>query len=172
MPVIWPALAEWCRTPVDDVAPEDDERSFLLSVAPARAEPNASVFAGEPPSAIAGVELVCLEFERTFKRITETGDRERLDGGAAVVLWYEWGPAWDDLRGRSDWNGLGPSTPEIDEFADGRRVESLIEFIETASGVLELAAHEPARALVLVGDDPPDLVVLGHADRAGGPGSP
>ncbi len=161
--MIWPILAAWWRTSVDGVAAEQDERTFLLSVAPARAEPNATVFAGAPPSAIAGGELVCLEFERSFHRMTGPAGRVGLDGGASLVLWYDWGSAWEDLRRRSDWNGLGVSTPEIDAFADGRRVESLIDFIETRSGVLELAAEEPARALVLVGDDPPDLVVLGDA---------
>jgi hypothetical protein len=162
LPVIWPVLATWWRTPVDDVAAEEDERTFLLSVAPARVETNATVFAGAPPSAIAGMELVCVEFERRF-HLTRADGRVGLDGGASLVLWYDWGPAWEDLRARSDWNGLGVSTPEIDAFADGCRVESLIDFVETRSGVVELTAQQPARALVLVGDDPPDWVVLGDA---------
>jgi hypothetical protein len=42
---IWPVVAAWWRTSVDDVAPDQDERSFLLSVAPARIEAIAAEFA-------------------------------------------------------------------------------------------------------------------------------
>src|SRR5579884_720602 len=69
---IWPALAAWWSTPVTDLAEsEDEEFAFLLSLAPARYEERATIFAGRPPAAIAGRELVCLDFERRF--------HERLD---------------------------------------------------------------------------------------------
>lgn len=65
LPVIWPVVASWWRVPVSDVAPEDDERAFYLSLAPAAADrTTTTVFASAPPSVIAGIDLVELVFER------------------------------------------------------------------------------------------------------------
>jgi hypothetical protein len=136
---VWPAVADWWRTPLADAAPEDDRLVCLLSQAPARAEAGAGAFAGSPPPEIAGRDLMCLEFGREF------------GGDAGVTLWYEAGPAWEPLTRTSWWIAEGPSTPHLDAFGDGQDPARLIAWLE-ASGVLQVASSLPALAVVVVGD--------------------
>lgn len=136
LPTIWPAVAEWWRTPVADVAPEDDLRECLLSLAPSAASAGETIFAGSPPALIAGQDLVCLEFGRQF-----------ADGGAGLTLRYAADPAWDRLHGSPGWIDMGPSTPSFDASADGRELAQLIPFLE-ASGIFEVAMVRPPLALV------------------------
>lgn len=158
--VIWPVVASWWRAPVSDVAPEDDERAFYLSVAPAAVDQmTTTVFASTPPSAIAGIDLVVIEFERGFSRRLNALASESVEGGAAVSLWYAAGPEWERLRADPDWIDLGISTPHFDSCADGRQVDWLIADLQQ-SAVFEIASRQRALALVFVGYESEDLVFL------------
>jgi hypothetical protein len=160
LPVIWPVVASWWRVPVSDVAPEDDERAFYLSLAPAAADrTTTTVFAGEPPSAIAGIDLVEINFERQFSQRVDAITTEGLDGGAAVSLWYAAVPEWERLRDDPAWIDMGISTPHFDSSADGRHVERLIADLQR-SAVFEIASRKRALALVFTDSESEDIVLL------------
>jgi hypothetical protein len=145
---VWPVLKAWWSTPVTDLAAsEEEDFMFLLSLAPARYDPRETIFAGQPPPAIAGRELVCLDFVRQFKERLDPIRSMGISGGAAVTLWYGYDRAWRELRERSDWIEMGASTPQLDAFARGDPAP-LIQYVEADSGVLEAAARQRALALV------------------------
>jgi hypothetical protein len=162
LPAIWKALAAWLHGPVGDVEPPDDRRFFYLSFAPAGVDPTGHTFAGEPPTAIAGRDLICIEFGREFVR--RTGPHStRLLGSAGLALWYEAGPAWDPLRETPEWIELGVSTCHYDWSADGRRPTSLTSKLER-SPVFDIASSERARVMTLWFRDEnangPDVVIV------------
>jgi hypothetical protein len=118
LPAIWGALTSWWVEPVADVAPSDDRRFFYLSQAPAGVDSfHDTVFAGQPPSAIAALNLICLEFSRDFVRRSSPRHLTGL-GGAGITLWYQSAPIWDSLRATPEWIDLGISTPSYDWSAD------------------------------------------------------
>jgi hypothetical protein len=164
LPDVWPTLAAWWSTPVTDLAEsQEEEFAFLLSLAPASYEEGATIFAGRPPAAIVGRELVRLDFEREFKERVDDVRRVGISGGAGVSFWYGYGDAWKRLRERSDWIEMGISTPHIDACSDGRNLSTLVRFVEETSGVLDAAAEDGALALVMVdGDGDERLLVVGH----------
>ena len=102
LPAIWPAIASWWRAPAGDVADEDDRRTFYMALRPA-AVPSGSSFAGDPPSAIAGVDLVCLEFVRQLVTRMDATAMVGTGDSAAVTLWYRAHPSWERLRRSSSW---------------------------------------------------------------------
>ena len=165
---VWPVVADWWRTPATDVAPEDDLRECLLSLAPAVRDPNATVFAGPPPREIAGQELMSLEFSRQFAESTGPNATVGLDGGAGLSLWYRAGGAWERLRHGPDWIDMGPSTPNFDASGDGRELERLITAVET-SAMFEVALAQPTLPLVFADDAADDLVIPpgSRAERSG-----
>jgi hypothetical protein len=70
LPVIWPVVASWWRAPVSDVPPEDDERAFYLSLAPAAADPRlTTVFAGTAPMGISTPHLDSFADGRQIDRL-------------------------------------------------------------------------------------------------------
>jgi hypothetical protein len=151
LPDVWPTLAGWWSTPVTDLAgAQEEELAFLLSLSPASHGERATIFAGRPPAAIAGRELVRLDFEREFKERLDDVGRIGISGGAGVSFWYGYDPAWQRLRERSDWIEMGVGTPQIDAFSDGRDPGKLIRYVEETSGVLHAAAERRALALVVV----------------------
>jgi hypothetical protein len=159
LPVIWPVVASWWRTPVSDVAPEDDERAFYLSLAPAAVDrTTTTVFAGEPPSVIAGIALVSIEFVRQFSERLDAITTHGLDGDAAVSLWYAAVPEWERLRDDPHWIDMGISTPHFDSSADGRHIEWLIADLQQ-SAVFEIASRMRALALVFASDESEDIVI-------------
>jgi hypothetical protein len=104
----------------------DDRRFFSLSHAPAAVDPTReTVFAGEPPTAIAG-----------------------RDGSVALTLWYAAGPAWEPLRETADWIELGVSTCNYDWSADGRDPTWLTSKLER-SPVFRIASSERALAMTV-----------------------
>jgi hypothetical protein len=160
---IWDALCSWWVEPLAEVAPSDDRRCFYLSQAPAGVDPKETVFAGAPPSAIASLDLVCLEFSRDFVQRTGPHSATGL-GGAGVTLWYRFTPIWDSLRATPEWIDLGISTPSYDWSTAGRDAAWLIEQIERAP-VFAIASAEPALALTMGysnerADGPDDVVVV------------
>jgi hypothetical protein len=162
LPILWPAIARWWSTPIEDLGPnEEDNLAFLLSLSPARRDEHDTVFAGAPPRTLAGRELVCLEFERSFSvRLGPTRSRV-IGGGGGLAFWYEYGPSWRSLRERASWIELGYSTPQLDASSFGSDAESLIRYVEQESGVLS-AATERALAFEFGGrDDDEELVVVG-----------
>ena len=158
LPTVWPVVADWWRTPVTDVAPENDLRECLLSLAPAVHDPNATIFAGSPAREVAGQELMSLEFSRAFVRRTGPNATVGLDGGAGLSVWYQAGPARERLRHSPEWIDMGPSTPNFDASGDGRATERLITALET-SAMFEVALALPTLALVFVDDGADDLVI-------------
>jgi hypothetical protein len=151
---VWPTLAAWWSTPVTDLTgSQEEDFAFLLSLAPAIYDDRAVIFAGRPPAAIAGRELVRLDFEREFHERVDGIVRVGISGGAGVSFWYDYDAAWERLRERSDWIEMGISTPQIDAFTDGRDPGTLIRYVEDASGVLGAAAEHRALALVIVDSD-------------------
>jgi hypothetical protein len=114
LPAVWDALAAWLHDPVADVEPANDRRFFYLSSAPAAIDRRReTVFAGEPPPAIAGLDLICIEFGREFVRRTGPNSARAL-GSTAVTLWYEARPPWEPLRATPEWIELGVSTCHYD----------------------------------------------------------
>jgi hypothetical protein len=160
LPAIWPAIASWWRAPAGDVADEDDRRTFYMALRPA-AVPSGSSFAGDPPTAIAGVDLVCLEFVRQLVTRMDATAMVGTGDSAAVTLWYRADPSWERLRRSSSWIELGPSTPSLDWVACGRNVEWLIFAIEQ-SAVFDVASGQRALALEIAGDGAENLVVLAN----------
>jgi hypothetical protein len=160
---VWPTLAAWWSTPVTDLAgSQEEEFACLLSLAPERYSDGATVFAGRPPAAIAGRELVRLDFEREFHERVDDVRRVGISGGAGVSLWYGYDVAWQRLRERSDWIEMGAGTPQIDEFSDGRDPGKLTRYVEEESGLLDAAAEHRALALSVVdGQGDEQLFVLG-----------
>jgi hypothetical protein len=149
LPELWPTVAAWWSTPVTDLDSSHEEYlAFLLSLAPADDDEGGTVFAGRPPAVIAGRELVCLEFHRSFSVRVDDVRRIGITGGASVSFWYGYDAAWQRLRERSDWIEMGAGTPQLDAFSDGRDPDKLIRYVEEKSGVLETAAGEQALALV------------------------
>ena len=171
LPAIWDALAAWLHDPVADVEPANDRRFFYLSHAPAGIDPiREAVFAGEPPRAIAGVGLICIEFGREF--VCRTGPNARRGlGRAALTLWYEAGPAWEPLRETPEWIELGVSTCNYDWSADGRNPTWLTSELER-SPVFEIASSERALAITVGFSDEhargPDDVVIVASRRPSG----
>jgi hypothetical protein len=160
---IWPVVAAWWRTPVDDVAAENDRHECLLSRAPAAHDPHANVFAGTPPEEVTGQDLMCLEFGRQFVRRTSPIATVGLDGGAGLSLWYANNQDWDVLRQSPGWIEMGDSTPNVDALGDGSDPERLIAWLE-ASALFEVALSQPTLALVFVDDGPDDLVIAASDD--------
>lgn len=169
--VFWDALAAWLHDPVAEVEPTDDRRFFYLSSAPAAVDPTIdTVFAGEPPTTLAGRDLICLEFGREFSRRTGPHSRRRL-GGAGLTLWYDAGLAWDPLRETPEWIELGVSTCNYDWSADGRRPTSLTSKI-ARSPVFNIASSERARAMIMWSNDanangPEDVVIVASRPTSG-----
>jgi len=162
LPLVWPILSAWWRIPVVGVAPEDDEFEFLLSIAPAGAIRGKGLFADEPPPAIAGVDLVQIDFGREFVHRTGPGSSIGLPGGVAVTLWYAVGPAWAKVPEQTDeWIDLGLSTPHIDDHSHGGRLSGYMERLER-SAAFQTAWRERARALRLAFDDRDDVLVVGR----------
>jgi hypothetical protein len=144
---------------------ENDVRGWgvYMSSAPAVLERAGSSFAGEPPSAITGADLVCIELGRRFDRRVSATDTVGLRG-AWVTLWYGAGPAWEPMRERPDWIDSGVSTPNFDWAADGRDPASLTTALER-SPIFEIASRERVLALTIAwrdgnADGPDELVVL------------
>ena len=161
LPAIWPVLSAWWRVPVLDVAPEDDERSFLLSIAPAIAQPGATTFAGRSPDEIAGAELVRIDFDRQFACRVGPRTTVGLPGGAAISLWYASGPIWETVRdATNEWIDLGLSTPHIDAFGDGGDLAAFMDRLER-SAAFTTAWRQRALALRVDLDERDDIVVLG-----------
>ena len=160
---VWPALSAWWSTPVTDLTEsQEEDLAFLLSLAPASYDARAGIFSGRPPAALAGRELVRLDFEREFHERLDDVARAGIGGGANVSFWYGYDRAWQRLRQRSDWIEMGVSTPQIDAISSGRDPGRLIRYVE-ACGVLEAAAEQRALALVVLdGEGDEQLVVLGE----------
>lgn len=171
LPAIWDALATWLEDPVADVEPRHDRRFFYLSHAPAAIDPDReTVFAGAPPTAIAGLDLVCIEVGREFSRRIGP-DSTRLRGSAGLTLWYEAGPAWDPLRETPDWIELGVSTCNYDWSADGRQPTWLTSQIKR-SPVFDIASSESACAMTIEfndenADGPEDVVIVAARPTGG-----
>ena len=154
---VWREVAAWWRTPISDVAPENDRHECLLSLAPAASHPHANIFAGTPPHAIVGQDLMCLEFGREFVRRTSPTATATLDGGAGLALWYAHNQDWEGLRRSPGWIEMGPSTPNIDASGSGSDPERLIAWLE-ASALFEVASRQQTLSLVFADDSPDDLV--------------
>ncbi|HWI22377.1 MAG TPA: hypothetical protein VNT22_07160 [Baekduia sp.] len=148
LPDVWPILAAWWSTPVSDLAfDEQEELEFLLSLAPATKDVGVSVFAGCPPDAIAGRELVCLEFSRGFHKVLAPNHLSGISGGAHLTFWYAYDAPWQRLRECSSWIEMGLGTPQLDASSRFSDPPTLIRYIGDESGVLDAAAEQPALAL-------------------------
>jgi hypothetical protein len=150
---VWPILAQWWVTPVEDLTEsQEEEFEFLLSLAPASYEPGVSVFAPRPPAAVSGRELVCLEFGRDFHEVSGINSQVGIEGGARLLYWYEYNAPWKRLRDRSEWIEMGIGTPQVDASSCGRGPElnRLARYIEMDSGVLPITAEQRALALVVI----------------------
>jgi hypothetical protein len=146
LPVIWPAVAAWWRTPITGVAPEDDWRTVYISEKPVDADPSQiTVFAGHPPDAIADRDLLRLDFERSFQ--------DRAGGGAGLTLWYEASAGWDSPRTRPGWDEAGVSTPNVDwsSFSYDGDIERFIAELEQDE-LFAIASAERALALYFSDD--------------------
>jgi hypothetical protein len=163
---VWPVLAAWWSTPVTDLADtECQEFAFLLSLTPAIHGERATIFAGRPPAAIAGRELVRLDFEREFHERIDHVQKVGIGGGASVSFWYGYDHAWQRLRERSDWIEMGVSTPQIDAFAGGPDPGELVRYVEQTSGVLDAAAETRAQALALIDGEGDEQLLVVRAER-------
>lgn len=147
---IWPVIRAWWIRPVADVALENDERNFYVSFAPA-APKEETVFAGEPPEALAGKNLISVEFGREFSRQINRISREGLKGGAGVTLWYAATAVWKQVEPSDSAFHSDPSTPMIDSYCDGRHVASFTARLE-ASVPCHIATTERVLALSFWGD--------------------
>ena len=97
---ICPAIATWWRGPASGVADEDDRRTFYVALRAAGVLPGSS-FTGDPPAAIAGMDLACLMFVRTLQQRNEATAIVETGEVAGVTLWYRADPSWERLRGSS-----------------------------------------------------------------------
>jgi hypothetical protein len=157
MPASWPALKSWWRAPLSDWSPDDEQRLFYLALRPAVARQTGTVFAGMPPSVIADGDLVCLDFERKSVRRSERAIV--VEQAVALCLWCPAHAAWEQLRLEAGWIDLGPSTPSLDWFAEGRHSDELVSAFER-SAVFEIASRQRPLALEVVGAGFEHLVLM------------
>jgi hypothetical protein len=154
LPLLWPAVKAWLLDPATDVEPNGDERTFYLSNAPAD---DILSFAGTPPAAVSGRDLICIELGREFHM--RDGNRSLRLGGAGLVLWYADGPAWEPLAAERGWIDAGPTTPHIDAFAHGDDTPRLTRFVED-SLAFTVASQQPALVAEITDGVVDNLVVL------------
>ncbi len=128
-------------------------------MAPASPEPDEGVFAGEPPDAVAGRDLVCVELARQFKRRIDPGRTQGL-GGVGLTLWYAAGAAWAPARATEGWIEWGAHTSNLDWSSTGQDVAGFASALER-SPAFRVAAAQRALALTVGTGEPDDLLVLG-----------
>jgi hypothetical protein len=157
LPRTWPAFSAWWRAPLNDWQPENEQRVSYVAFRPGTAKATETIFAGTPPRSIADVDLVFLSFERRcLRRVARRTVGER---SVALCLWYPADPVWDRLRDDPGWIDMGPSTPSLDRFADGRDSDRLVTDFER-SMEFEIAWTQHALALEVVGEAFEHHVVL------------
>jgi hypothetical protein len=158
LPLLWPAVKAWLLEPATDVQADGDERSFYLSRAPGD---GTDAFAGAPPPAIAGQDLVCIDVGRTFN--VRDGIRSFQQGDIGLVLWYPDGPVWDPLAAEDGWIEAGPGTPHIDAFTRGDDPASLTSYIEHSLAFTIASRQHPLAAEIADSAFHDNLLVLAAA---------